>query len=770
MGSKSLVVVESPAKAKTIKKYLGSGFEVKASIGHIKDLPRSNLGVDVDHEFKPTYEIIRGKKKVISDLVKSASSSANIYLATDPDREGEAIAWHIAEEIRAAVVPKKVQKKAPKKGAKKVSTSASTGPEISRILFHEITPSAIKAAIASPKELDQKLYEAQQARRVLDRLVGYKVSPLLWDKVRRGLSAGRVQTVAVRMICEREAEVKAFVSEEYWSIIANLLGSVPPEFEAKLIKIDGKDFKIGTDADAKSTVKDIKDKEFYLKTITRKERRRHPTPPFITSTLQQEAARKLGFTAARTMQNAQRLYEGIDLGELGTVGLITYMRTDSTRVSNEAIAAVRGHIVQQYGRDHLPEAPNYYKVRKQAQEAHEAIRPTTMDLSPEKVKEYLNKDQLRLYDLIWKRFVASQMMPAVFDQTTFDIEAGPYWFRATGQIMKFPGFISVYIEDVDDVAEKDEEENPRLPELKEGEKLNLKSVDPHQHFTQPPPRYTEASLVKALEEKGVGRPSTYAAILSTILEKEYVQKDKGRFTPTRLGDIVNELLVASFPEIFDVTFTAQMEEELDEVEEGKRSWVEVLSGFYKSFSKTLDRAKEKMKDIKRQEIETAFKCTECGSMMVIKWGKRGEFLACSNYPKCKNTKEFRMDENGGIQVVENKVSSEKCGKCGSDLIIKHGRFGEFLACSAYPNCKFTKSISTGVKCPDCGSDIVQKRTRRGKYFYGCGNYPKCTFALWNKPISEACPKCKNPYLVEKFSKTEGDSLACPKCKFKKPMV
>lgn len=751
-SKKFLMVVESPAKARSIKKYLKGSYDVVASVGHVKDLPKSSLGVDIEAGFTPTYEIIRGKKKVVSDIIKGAKASASVFLATDPDREGEAIAWHIAEEIKSSL--------------------KSAAPRIWRVLFHEVTPIAVKKAVENPVELDQRLFEAQQARRILDRLVGYKISPVLWEKVRRGLSAGRVQSVALRIVCEREAEIKAFVSEEYWSIVAHLEGSIPPAFEAKLVKASGGKPEIKDEASAKKIVSDLENKRFVLTKITKQERRRHPTPPFTTSTLQQEAARKLGFSVKRTMDIAQKLYEGVDLGERGTVGLITYMRTDSTRVSSEAISSVRSYIRSEFGQEYLPEKPNYYKVKRAAQEAHEAIRPTSMDIPPPTAADFLTKDQLKLYDLIWKRFVASQMVSAIFNQTTFDITADGYDFRATGSIMTFPGFIRVYMEGVDDAAERDEEENPSLPELLEGEVLTVQRLEQHQHFTEPPPRYTEASLVKALEEKGIGRPSTYASIMSTIEEKEYVMREKGRFIPTRLGEVVNNLLVSNFPEILDIGFTAQMEDELDDVEEGKRGWVEVLNDFYLPFSKTLDRAKKKMTDIKRQEIETAFHCDECGGVMVIKWGRRGEFLACSAYPKCRNTKEFRMDESGNIEVVAEKVSEEACPKCGSKLVVKHGRFGEFLACSAYPTCKLTKAISIGVRCPRCGSDMVQRRTRRGKYFYGCSSYPRCDFALWNKPIPEQCPKCKSPYLVEKLSKQTGDYIACPVkgCGFKKPLV
>ncbi|MBI2341942.1 MAG: type I DNA topoisomerase, partial [Deltaproteobacteria bacterium] len=545
----------------------GSGFQVKASVGHVKDLPVSKLGVDVENHFEPTYQIIKGKKKILDEIFAAAKGSGSVYLATDPDREGEAIAWHLAEEIKG-----KYKKKS---------------PEIHRVLFHEITPKAVKEAIAKPLKLDKKLFEAQQARRILDRLVGYKISPILWNKVQRGLSAGRVQSVAVRIICEREAAIKAFVPKEYWSIIANLEGSREPVFEAKLIESEGRKIDIGNKGDAQRAVKSLEKADFILSKITKQERKRHPVPPFTTSKLQQEAARKLGFSAKKTMMFAQQLYEGMEIGDDGIVGLITYMRTDSVRVSDSAVQEVRNYIAEKYGSETLPEQPNYYKNKKGAQDAHEAVRPTNINYPPEYVKSFLDKDQFRLYELIWKRFAASQMNSAVYDQTIFDINADKFLLRATGQVMKFAGFMSVYLEGIDEEAEKDEEENPTLPLLAEGEQLKLHSLAPNQHFTQPPPRFTEASLVKELEEQGIGRPSTYASIMSTIQEKDYVKKEQGKFFPTRLGDIVNELLVQNFPEILDIKFTAQMEEELDEVEEGNRKWNSALDDFYGPFSKTL---------------------------------------------------------------------------------------------------------------------------------------------------------------------------------------
>ncbi len=746
----ALVIVESPAKAKTIKKYLGRGYSVMASIGHVIDLPQRDLGVDIEKDFTPKYVVIKGKAKVLKKITETAKSSDAVYLATDPDREGEAIAWHIAERIRRA---------------------AKDGPQIYRSLFNEITARAVKKAIEDPSELDANLFEAQQARRILDRLVGYRISPLLWEKVRRGLSAGRVQSVAVRMVCEREDEINAFESMEYWSIVANLEGSKPPPFEAKLIKIDGEDVSIGEGDTAHAIVKEISEQTITLKQINKKERKRHPSPPFTTSKLQQEAARKLGFTAKKTMALAQMLYEGIELGGEGSVGLITYMRTDSVRVAAIALEDVRRFIKNRFGNESLPENPIFYKGKKGAQEAHEAVRPTSCAYPPEAVQKYLKKDAFRLYDLIWKRFVASQMKPALFDQTSFDIEAGRFLLRATGQVLRFPGFIAVYIEGEDEIKEKDEEENPSLPDLTEGEELKLLGIEPHQHFTQPPPRFTEASLVKELEEKGIGRPSTYASIMSTIQDKGYVEKIEKRFHPSELGKLVNELLVKSFPKVLDVGFTARMENELDEVEEGKRGWVATLNDFYGPFKEALATARKKMRDVKREAVETDIACDKCGSKMVIKWGRHGEFLACSNYPECRNTKEFSRAEDGTIAIRKVEITDEKCDICGSFMIIRRGRYGKFLACSRYPECKGTRSMGTGVNCPECKEgNLVQKQSRRGKVFYGCDRYPKCKFALWDKPIAEKCPECGSEILVEKHSKKTGETyIACPnkECHYRK---
>lgn len=750
---KSLVVVESPAKAKTIKKYLGSNFQVMASVGHVKDLPQKELGVDIDKDFEPKYVVIKGKSKVLKQIADASLKSKYVFLATDPDREGEAIAWHIAEEIEAA--------------SKKKKSKA----EVKRALFHEITSKSIKLAIEKPLELNRNLYEAQQARRVLDRLVGYQISPLLWDKVRRGLSAGRVQSVAVRIICEREDEIEAFKVEEYWSIVADLEGKIPPKFESKLVKIDAKDFKLSNEADTKKVTAALSKEKYILKEIVKKDKNRYPSPPFITSTLQQEAARKLGFTAKKTMMLAQRLYEGVELGNEGAVALITYMRTDSTRLSNEALNDVRDLIAQKYGKDFLPEKPIFYKSRKSAQEAHEAIRPISVLYPPEKVAEYLEKDMLRLYDLIWKRFVSCQMTPAKFAHTTFEIEAGKYNLRATGQIMIFAGFISVYMEGMDEEKERDEEDNPTLPDLSEGEELKLLELKPNQHFTKPPPRFSEASLVKELEEKGIGRPSTYASILSTIVEKTYVDKLEGRFKPTELGRLVNQLLVESFPTILDVGFTAKLENELDEVEEGKVQWVKTLKEFYKPFSVALLKAKKHMHDVKRQSIPSGIKCEKCGAEMVVKWGRHGEFLACSKYPECRSTKEFKKTEDGKIEALEKKETSEVCEKCGAPMLLKFGRFGEFYACSNYPQCKSTKSISTKVVCPECNAgELVQRQTRKGKIFYSCSKYPDCKFAVWDLPVAEKCPQCGFAMLVRKYPRKGGNAqLACPnkECGYKR---
>ena len=734
--AKSLLIVESPAKARTIKKYLGKDFCVLASVGHIKDLPKSKLGIDIDNDFNPQYEVIKGKGNVIKDIKKEARLAEHVYLAPDPDREGEAIAWHIADEIKDK-------------------------DKLYRVLFNEITKKGIEEAIQHPLKLNKDKFEAQQARRILDRLVGYQISPLLWDKVRRGLSAGRVQSVAVRIICDREAEIKTFVPEEYWSVTVKLEGSNPPPIEAKLIRIKGEKVKLGKEEETQALVNNIKDEDFVVKKIEKKARKRNPSPPFITSSLQQDAARKLGFSAKKTMMLAQRLYEGVELGSEGPVGLITYMRTDSTRVADEALENVRDYIQTQFGKEHLPKKARQYKTAKSAQEAHEAIRPTSMSYTPDMVKKLLEKDQFRLYQLIWKRFIASQMESAVIDQTAIDIVAKDATFRATGSIVRFPGFMSVYTEGKDQEDEADKE--GLLPELREGEKMRLQELLPRQHFTEPRPRFSEATLVKELEEQGVGRPSTYAAIISNIQDREYVRLEKKRFHPTELGMLITTLLVENFSEIMNVAFTAKMENRLDEIEDGKENWIKSLRAFYDGFHTALETAKTTMRDVKREEIPTDIVCDQCGSNMVIKWGKNGEFLACPNYPECKNTTNFKRDPSGKIEIVkeELELSSENCPKCGKQMVIRTGRFGRFLACSDYPACKGTKPFSTGVKCPTCGKgDLCEKRSKKGKIFYSCSEFPTCKVAMWEKPFPEECPLCKAPFLIEKQSKREGTTVRC----------
>ncbi len=748
--AKNLLIVESPAKAKTIKRYLGRDFTVAPSVGHVVDLPKSKLGVDIKKGFEPEYEVIPAKKKVIDGLKEAAHNKDNIYLATDPDREGEAIAWHIAQHLG------------------KVSGN------VHRVLLHEITEKAVKEAISHPATIDQHLFEAQQARRVLDRLVGYQVSPLLWDKVKRGISAGRVQSVALRIIVEREKEREAFRAEEYWTLDANLEAKNPPPVKARLYsykdeRIDNKAVKLAKPV-ADEIIAACEKETFTVSKVERKEVRRSPVPPFITSRLQQEASRKLRFSPSRTMKIAQRLYEGVELGDQGAVGLITYMRTDSPRVSDDALNNVRGYIMSRYGKDYLPDRPNFYRSGKSAQDAHEAIRPTAVERDPESMARYLDKDALALYTLIFNRFVSSQMPPAVYDRTTVDISADGAVFRATGQVMKFDGFMRVYLEGEDEAPSTDDE-TATLPPMNEGDVLKLISFVPEQHFTQPPPRFTQATLIKELEDKGIGRPSTYAAIMTSILNREYVEEDESkRMRPTSLGRVVCDLLVAAFPDILEVGFTASMEEELDGVEEGREPWAKALKRFYGPFEKRLAEAKKKMPAVKRKGLPTELKCEQDGGMMVIKWGRNGEFLACSNYPKCTNTGEFSRDEQGNITLKEPSApvpTDENCEKCGSPMVRRRSRFGEFLGCSAYPDCDGIKRlqaepIKTGVACPDCKEgEVLERRSRRGKIFFGCGRYPKCKFASWDRVVPRPCPDCGSAYLVEKVTKREGTRWLCP---------
>jgi DNA topoisomerase-1 len=749
----SLVIVESPTKARTLNKILGKGFSVKASVGHVRDLPAKKLGVDIEKDFKPEYGVIPGKEKVIKDLKKAAKSAERIFLAPDPDREGEAIAYHIASEIE----DKKLKEK------------------IFRVTFNEITPRAVKDAIERPGKIDMNKVEAQQARRVLDRLVGYSLSPLLWRKVRKGLSAGRVQSVALRLVVDREREIDAFDKKEYWSITATLAGKEPRDFKASLHKYDGEvvinrpdNFLIRNEVAATKIADDIGTGKFVLSGIDKKQRRRAAAPPFTTSTLQQESARKLGFTAKKTMVIAQQLYEGVEFGEKGSHGLITYMRTDSVRVASEAQAWARELIKSIYGSDYVPSKPPVYKSKKSAQEAHEAIRPTRPDMGPKEAKPFLSRDQHRLYSLIWNRFIASQMKPAQLEQTTLEIScktaSNEAMFRATGTVVKFPGFTALYTEGMDEDAEEGEK---LLPDLSKGESLTLKGLQPAQHFTQPPPRYSEASLVKALEEKGIGRPSTYATILSTIADRKYVKKSDGRFTPTELGSIVNDYLVESFPALLDVGFTAKMEDELDLIESGKFQWVKAVNDFYGPFNKSLTEAQQVQGKIKPEDIPTEEKCDKCGSDMVIRWGRHGRFMACSAYPECKNAKPI----GGEKPRQEEKPSDQVCDKCGSPMVYKSGRFGRFLACSKYPECKSTKPIPTGVKCPEDGGDIIERRSKRGRSFWSCSNYPKCKFAIWNRPLPEKCSKCGAEFLLIKKERSGAIVKFCnnKECDFKEEM-
>jgi DNA topoisomerase-1 len=792
--AKSLVIVESPAKAKTIGKYLGNQYIVKASLGHIKDLPKKSLAVAVDGDFRPDYQVIEGKKKLITELKQAAKKVESIYLAADPDREGEAICYHLQEEL-----------------------NGNKSSQIFRVMFNEITAPAIRKAFERPSTVNIRLVEAQQARRVLDRLVGYKISPLLWDKVRRGLSAGRVQTVALRLIVEREREIRAFQTREYWTIDVHLNAKKPPVLKAAFVKRNNESVEIPNEGEAQDIVSQLDGAEYKVHSVGTREKRRNPVPPFITSTLQQEAARKLRFSVKRTMGLAQRLYEGVELGKEGAVGLITYMRTDSTRVSNDALSEARDFIGQRYGQKYLPEKPNVYKSKKDIQDAHEAIRPTTAARTPESLEKSLAEDELKLYRLIWMRFVASQMTPAIFDQTTIEVTAqgkdrNEYRFRATGSVPKFDGFLAVYEEGKDQKDEDDEELKHRLPAVTQGEILKFKSIEPEQHFTEPPPRFNEATLVKELEANGVGRPSTYAATLSTIQEREYVKKDGGKFKPTELGEIVTELLVENFDHIFDVKYTARMEEELDEIEDGKMDWRVAMAEFYEQLKEDLEHASRNMTDIKRMEKPTDITCDKCGKPMVIKWGRHGSFIACTGYPECSNTRELAPEgaveegeeeycENcgrpmvlkkgrfgqfyacsgypdckttkqlGGVQKKADVPLEEQCPTCGSHLVLKHGRFGEFTACSNYPTCKYVKQQTVGVKCPNCSQgDIVARRSKRGKTFYGCNRYPECDFVSWAKPVDEKCPECGSPYLVEKWLKA-GPQLQCPnaECKYRREL-
>lgn len=747
--AENLLIVESPTKARTIKRYLSSDFKVMSSMGHVKDLPTNRLGVDIAKDFKPEYVTIKGKAKIQKEIKRAGKDSKTIYLAPDPDREGEAIAWHLAGDLR------------------------HEHKEIHRVIFNELTPRAIREGIVSPQGLNLNRFEAQQARRILDRLVGYQISPLLWKKVRQGLSAGRVQSVAVKMICDREREIQAFIPREYWTLTAHLLGKRPPAFEADLFTINGKKIDLKTREEVEGAISLVKGKPFRVKSISHKKKTKNPPPPFTTSLLQQEAFRKLGFTAKRTMGIAQGLYEGVELGERGQVGLITYMRTDSFRLAKEAVDEVRELIVNSFGPNYLPDNPNIYRSKKGAQEAHEAIRPTSVKNNPHEIAQYLSKDQLELYALIWKRFVACQMKPAIMEETVVEIEAGPAVFRARGSVPVFPGFTRLYEESKDD-EDREKRGEPLLPPLKRDEQLDLEKLDPKQHHTKPPPRYTEATLVKELETNGIGRPSTYAPIMATIHDKEYVTIEKRHFRPTELGFLVSDLLVESFPDILNTAFTARMEDKLDKIENGELKWVDLLHEFYKSFSQDLTKAQKEMK----KGIITDVSCPQCKRNMMIKSGRNGLFLACTGFPDCNYTANFHRGERGEI-IIEEKGTvegGEQCEICGRPMVVKRGPYGEFLACSGYPECKNTKPKArktTGIPCPEqaCNGELVERYTKKGKRFYGCNQYPRCHFLLWDKPVNEACPLCKTPILVERQTKRSRPFLACRKegCGFRKDL-
>ena len=733
-----LVVVESPAKARTIGKYLGRGYTVKATVGHLRDLPQRELGVEVERGFVPKYVTIRGKAKTLADLKKTAQGASAIYLATDPDREGEAIAWHVADQL-------------------------DDGGTIHRVLFHEITREAIADAMKSPGEIDERKVEAQQARRILDRLVGYKASPLLWKAVKTGLSAGRVQTVALRLIVEREEEIRAFKPSEYWSIEVDLKAK-KKQFTAKLHKVKGKKPELNSEAAARGVVVAVKGKPFVVSDVVRKQKRKHAAPPFITSTMQQEAAKRLGFSAKRTMACAQQLYEGVELGNEGAVGLITYMRTDSTRVAPSAIEQVRKFIEHAYGKPYLPAKPNAYRLKKgaRAQEAHEAIRPTDVLREPKRVNKFLSPDQRKLYELIWRRFVASQMTPAVYDTTTIDFEIGKYLFRASGSVIIFDGFHVLYRDTKEAEEERTFEDLSPVPALEQGDKATVIDIRPNQHFTEPPPRFSEASLVKELETLGIGRPSTYSSIVSTLRERDYARMESKRFHPTELGETVTRVLVSQFPDLFNVEFTSGMEDELDKVEEGDLDWRTVLENFYGPFAKALEQVDmvSVIRDAFKTEVQKleSEPCPECGGRLQVKSGRFGPFIACTNYPKCRHTKPL------GRKKTPDRPTDEKCNICGGPMVVKTGRYGEFLACTNYPKCQHTRPVPLGVKCPRCVTgDLAARRTRRGRTFFGCARYPECDFTTWHVPVPETCPSCGNVGAEKRSTKARGEYLRCLKC-------
>ncbi len=718
--AKHLVIVESPAKAKTVNRYLGSDYLVKACLGHIRDLPKSRLGIDIENDFEPEYQVLKTRKKIVAELQKTAKQCDSVLLAADPDREGEAICWHLAAILK------------------------DFNPNIRRVMFHEITSRSVKESFRNVIELDQGKFNAQQTRRILDRLVGYRISPLLWEKIGRGLSAGRVQSIALRLICEREKEIKDFITEEFWKLTAYLKASNPPEFQAGLVKIGGRKEKIKTGKEAENIITELKKLPFELKDVKIKEKKKNPQAPYITSTLQQDSFRINLFSVKKTMMVAQKLYEGINIGEKGLVGLITYMRTDSFRVSNDAIKSCRQFIKDGYSAEYLPGKPSIYKNKKKAQDAHEAIRPTSFDLPPEKVKTFINKEQYRLYTMIWNRFIASQMKPALIEETVFDIQAGKYQFQVKGEVIKFDGFMAAY--------PKKNKEGKILPKALPGEELKLLKLEPEQKFTQPLPRYTEGSLVKELEALGIGRPSTYVPIISTLVNRDYVIKEKGKFIPLELGIFVSDYLIKNFPDLMKFEFTAQLEEKLDKISEGEE-WIGYLGSYNSLLEKNLNAA-EKTESVKAKGIPSEDKCPECGKKLVIKSGRYGKFKACSGYPDCT----FKQS----IGKKEAKPVDEKCPKCGSQMVLRNGKYGPFVACSNYPSCKYIKKDKkdTGISCPECDGMIVQKKTRKGKLFFGCSNFPECKFASWDEPIKKPCPECNREFVLRKNSMKEDTYLYC----------
>ncbi len=724
---KNLVIVESPTKSKTLKKFLGRNYDVLASGGHIMDLPVSKLGVDIENKFKPEFITIKGKAKIISALKKAAKSAKTVYLAPDPDREGEAIAYHIAGEL------------------------SRSNKNLYRATFNEITKKAVTEAIENAGKIDKNKVYAQQARRILDRLVGYQVSPLLWKTVFRGLSAGRVQSVALKMICDREEKIENFVPVEYWSFDCDFADAKGEIFRVKLVKIDGDKFEIGSEKDARKVKAEIEKTAFAVSDHKKSKMRKSPQPPFITSSLQQDSFNKLRLSNKATMMLAQQLYEGVEMGDEGQVGLITYMRTDSTRISSEAESAARQAIVKMFGEKYVGDGKRVFSKKKGAQDAHEAIRPTNPELTPNSLKKFLSKDQYSLYNLIWRRFMASQMAAAEYDVDTIEVEGGRFLFKAAKQKLRFDGFLCVY-------NGNDNEKENGFPRIDAGDKVSIREVVTEQHFTEPPPRFNAGSLVKDLEQNGIGRPSTYAQIISVLLDRKYISSEKRRFSPTELGKTVNKILITNFSDIFSEEFTARMEEELDKVEDGSYHWVDVLNNFYKPFKIDLDRAEASKDRIRKAaEEETNEVCEKCGKPMIIKHSRNGRFLACSGYPDCRNTKSLQDD----VEEID-----EKCPNCGSPMQIRRGRFGRFIACTNYPQCKTTKSVSTGVKCPEegCPGNLVERTTRRGKPFFSCSEYPACEHSIWYRPVKIECDSCGFPYMMEKSTKTRGEHLACPKCK------